>query len=1085
MNHALLRRFPQYCWILLLLLNFNNVFAQSGTVSVDFNNATPEQIIKNLESRTPYRFVYPEGLDLTGPGVTLKKENVSIDEVLQALQAVTNLNFKRTENNIAVNKKQTPKKKGKVTGKVVDAAGLSLPGASILIIGTPISAVADMDGNYSLTVDAGSYTIEFSFMSFQTQKVSDVVVTGDTGTVLNIVLQEDAKSLDEVVITTTYKKATATAEGLLLQQKNAIQFSDGISAQQIAQTPDNEVGSALKRINGVTTVDDKYVVVRSMGERWNQAVMDGVNLPSTDAYQQHFSFDIIPTALVESIVVSKSATPDMNANFAGGLIEVKTKDIPRENFTVLLASTSYNSRSTFQDQVTKQRGSSDYFGFDDGTRDFPKGLQALDIPVATNPAAAEPFLAQSRRFTQDNFTNYTTNTPLNSFYQLGIGRAYQLENNNRWGFVAALNVRNTQSTLEIDHTERGRYMENTRFYAEGTSNVTGDGIRQYSELQQYGYKNSGASYTYNSTVSGMFNAGLQLGKNRFSFRNTYMHIYENQLTQITGWDTYGDNIQQIVNGTILPRTETTNYPVYQLFNQHKIDGNHKFGAIVVDWFTAYSHTAKDTKDATFMTANRNNVGDDVLQYFNIYNSGADSFRRENYWNKETDINWGASGEWNFDTGKVNHRIKAGYFGSAKQAENQQERAVLRIVGENGGQGASTSIYLTPAELLDGSQYAWGGFGWEKISFYGNKYEGKVAVHAPFAMLDHKLGRLVRLVWGLRAESFVYTEVSSQKQDQPGDVEQLDDKTWQYMPSVSLTVSPRTDLNVRLGYNKSVLRPQFAERLGIPYYDPVRGGLILANSSGIVSSVSDNYDFKIEWFPAPGEILSFGAYHKAIDKPIEAITQIGSDGARYIFNMNSHSAKLSGIEMEVRKNLTFLGEGKALESIFLSGNATLNDTKVTSFVNLFGTGGTYEANRPLYGQTTYAYNLGLDYTGERIGFSIRHNGSGDQYLLVGYEYRGEEIRRPYATTDAQVYYKFFKDRNFEVKFSTRNLFDSTYETYNNQNSYSKIIPGEYGRNPRDQFGLGSGATKRYDEGIDRIRFRSWVGRTLTLSLNYTF
>lgn len=85
------------------------------------------------------------------------------------------------------------------------------------------------------------------------------------------------------------------------------------------------MGATLKRVTGVTTIDNKYVVVRSMGERWNTAAMDGINLPSTEAYNQNFSFDIIPNSMVESVVISKTATPDMNASFAGGFVEVKQR----------------------------------------------------------------------------------------------------------------------------------------------------------------------------------------------------------------------------------------------------------------------------------------------------------------------------------------------------------------------------------------------------------------------------------------------------------------------------------------------------------------------------------------------------------------------------------------------------------------------------------------------------------------------------------------------------------------------------------------------------------------------------------------
>lgn len=999
------------------------------------------------------------------------------EQILEVSLQSTTYIYKKTGNSYAIVNKPapTPKKKpGKIKGKAVDNVGLSLPGVTIRIVETGLVTISDADGNYTLITEPGVYTVEASYISFQTQKITGVNVSEDNITPLNIALKEDANSLAEVVITKTYQMATASTEGMLLEQKNAAQLSDGISSEQIARTPDKDVGAILKRITGVTTIDDKYVVVRSMGERWNQAVMDGINLPSTDAVQQQFSFDIIPTAMVESIVVSKSATPDMNANFAGGYVEVRTKAIPKEDFTSFSVGTSYNSKSAFKDRLTKQQSSTDYLGFDNGKRDYPS-MQNLSIPATE--AESGPFIEQSKRFTQDNFTTYKTYAAPGTSLQFALGRAYDLKDGNRWGFVGSLIFKNTQEQLEIEHTERGTWMRNTEYLAEKDEG--------YSTLKQYGFKNSGASYNFNSTVGGMFNAGIQLGRHKFTMRNIVMHMYDNTLTQITGWNYYAGNLEGILNGSYLPYVSETNYPVYQNFIQNKVEGEHKLGDLEINWFAAYSTTNKDTKDATFTKKGKTKVGDDVLIGQGIYNSELDDFKRANFTNEEKNYNGGINFKYAFNFGEsFQNNVKAGYFGTYKKATNQQESAGLVVVG----QGTDRAFIDFPiSQLLDGSYYKWGGFGWQRTTNYGKEYIGDVKIHSPFLMLDNKITRFVRLVWGIRAESFVYTQIASQADDPKGFATiQKDDAVWQYLPSVNLTVSPTEKTNLRLGYNKSVLRPQFAERLNMPYYDPVRNAKVLNYTGGIVSTVVENYDFKAEWFPSRGEILSVGVYRKKMKNPIEAVAQIGGDGgSRTIYNMNSNSAKLWGLEMEIYKNLSFLGEGDALNRIFLYANAALNDTKVTGYVNIDGTGGLYEANRPLYGQSPYNYNLGIDYIGDRLGFSVRHNGTGDQYLLVGFDYNAEEIRMPYGITDAQISYKFFKDKNLEFKCGVKNLFNTAIETYGNANSYTKTKDDYQGKNPRDQFSLGAGATDKYDEGIDNKFFKAWSGRTLSFSVNYSF
>lgn len=1063
--------------ILLSIGSLNTVMAQ--TVSKDFPAESLESRLNKIAKDSKTNIFYDADLiqSIKVPAYSAKGRTWS--QILEASLAPTGFTFKKTGNSFFIEaRKPVPvqkKKPGKITGKAVDNTGLSLPGTTLKVIETGQATSADADGNYLFTLQPGTYSIEASFMSFQTQLITDIKVSESKITPLNIVLEEDAQSLEEVVITKTYQKATASTEGMLLEQKRAAQFSDGISAEQIARTPDRDVGATLKRITGVTTIDDKYVVVRSMGERWNQAVMDGVNLPSTDPSQQQFNFDIIPTAMVESVVVSKNATPDMNANFAGGYVEVRTKSIPKEDFTAFSIGTSYNSRSTFKDRLTKQQGKNDYFGFDDGTKSYPSGT--INIAIPSTEAESGPFIEQSKKFTQDNFTTFKTYTAPGTTLQFSMGRSYDLKDSNRWGFVGSLFFKNTQEQLKIEHTERGTWMRNTEFTVPETEHG-------YSILEQYGFKNPGVSYSFNSQLGGMANVGIQLGKHKITIRNMLMNIYDSQLTQITGWNYYGGDVGGILSGSLLPYTQETNYPVFQRFLQSKIEGEHMFGDLEVNWFVAYGQTAKDTKDATFLKTNRRRVGDDIMTFNGINNSDANGFKRANFKNKEKNYNVAIDFTYPFNFGiSFKNDIKAGYFGTYKKATNQQESARLSIIGQGGASGAIIEVPIS--DLLDGSYYHWDGLGWQNATKYGNEYIGDVKLHSPFLMVDNKISHYVRLVWGMRAESYVYTQISSQAEtpDAFGTV-QRDDKVWQYLPSVNLTVSPTNKTNLRLGYNKSVLRPQFAERLNMPYFDPLRSSVVLNWTGGIISTVVENYDFKVEWFPSHGEILSVGAYHKKIQNPIEGIVQIGGDGgSRTVYTMNSHSAQLWGVEMELYKNLSFLGEGEELKRIYFYGNAAFNKTKVTGFANLDGTGGLYEANRPLYGQSPYNYNLGLDYIGERLGFSLRHNATGDQYILVGFDYDAEEIRMPYAVTDVQLSYKFFKERNLELKCGIKNLLDTPMESYNNANSYSEFKEDYV--NPRDRLQLGPGATDKYDEGIDRKLFKAWSGRTASLTVNYSF
>lgn len=124
---------------------------------------------------------------------------------------------------------------------------------------------------------------------------------------LNIVLKSVVKSLEQVVVTGSYKQESVAS--LYAKQKNEATISNGISREQIAVLPDKNVGETLKRISGVSTNDNRRVVIRGIAERYNLAMMDGATLPSTDVQVRDFEFDIVPSNLIDNVIIHKSSSP--------------------------------------------------------------------------------------------------------------------------------------------------------------------------------------------------------------------------------------------------------------------------------------------------------------------------------------------------------------------------------------------------------------------------------------------------------------------------------------------------------------------------------------------------------------------------------------------------------------------------------------------------------------------------------------------------------------------------------------------------------------------------------------------------------
>ena len=434
-------------------------------VVITNNGTSLKNILSDLEKQTGFSFYFAEEIGNISH-VFISDKKTSLFQVFKEISEKKNLRFKQSDWMIAITKSPPPQQQGRISGKVLDERGESLPGASIKVVETGQRVQTAVDGSYNLSIAAGTYTLEISYISYQTKRVTDVVVKPGQLTPLGIVLNATTNTLNQVVVTGSYKKESIAA--LYTRQKNETGISNGISAEQIAALPDKNVGETLKRISGVSTNDNRRVVVRGIAERYNLAMMDGATLPSTDVQVRDFEFDIVPSNLIDNVVVFKTATPDMSFGFGGGLIQINTLAIPDQNFNSFSLGGKYINGSTGKDFLGYGRGKYDYFGFDDGTRDhFPKDIMVFTTQnyIPKNPDAIPPkgitaitpamIAAQNKRIGGlERMGTRTYRALPGQNYQFSLGRSYNIKSG-RFGFVGSLSYRNEQSIEDISHFGRG------------------------------------------------------------------------------------------------------------------------------------------------------------------------------------------------------------------------------------------------------------------------------------------------------------------------------------------------------------------------------------------------------------------------------------------------------------------------------------------------------------------------------------------------------------------------------------------------------------------------------------------------------
>jgi hypothetical protein len=268
--------------------------------------------------------------------------------------------------------------KGKIEGKVTDSkTGSSLQGVSISVDDSRSMAVSHNDGYFVISLEAGKHSIKLSSVGYTIKELSDVEVKANELLNIDVQLEAVSKMETNVVVKSSIRKESVAA--LISYQKNTAVVAQVISAEAIRRSPDKNTGEVLKRVPGTSIQEGKYLVVRGLADRYNQAMLNGVLLSSTEPDRKTFSFDILPSSMIDNIIVNKSFIPELPGEWAGGLIQVNTKDVPARDFLSLQIGTGFNSQTIGNDFYTYSGSKTDFLGFDNGKRSLPQTSRLKEL----------------------------------------------------------------------------------------------------------------------------------------------------------------------------------------------------------------------------------------------------------------------------------------------------------------------------------------------------------------------------------------------------------------------------------------------------------------------------------------------------------------------------------------------------------------------------------------------------------------------------------------------------------------------------------------------------------------------------------
>ena len=874
----------------------------------------------------------------------------------------------------------------KIVGKVLNSRNEPLVGVTIKVIGATSTAMAttNTEGRYSISVPKISkITLLFSYIGY-----AEKIIENINDEVIDIVLEENKKISSAITVTSTKVGAKGeTVNAMISFQKNTNTVASVISAESIKRTPDRNTGEVLKRTPGASIQEGKFIVVRGLADRYNQAMLNGILLTSTEPDRKTFSFDLIPSSMIDNIIINKAFVPELPGEWAGGLIQVNTKDIPNKNFLNLQLGTGFNTQTISSSFYKDQSGASDWLGFDDGSRALPNSYTTksnFDLLNAAQKTEIGKTLRNAWMPTQ-------TTAPLNASIQLNGGLTGNLFGK-KYGATIGLMYNKNNKFLKL--INRQNTLSGTTF------SVNSDFFDN--------------RYNQDVTIGAIGSFSWQLNnKNKFTIKSLVNLNGTSTVTQRTGVD---NNRDEDLMGSELTFKQNTFYTT-QIAGEHSIST-----PIKLKWYAAFNILDGYIPDQRrlFYSRIKNTNNPFSLAISNSLSQQSGSRIYQNL----SDYIYTTGGEvsYNYTLFKMKQTLKAGYMFQVKDRLYDAQLFANYLPLDN-----PTLRLLTADKVFNIENFGNGTgtkFAFDAIKGNSFRYLANTILNAGFLQFDNQITTALRVVWGLRAENYDQL-VGSVKVSDP---RHTYSKVLDFLPGINATYKLNNATNFRLSVSQTVIRPELRELSSLNLYDFELNASVQGFPALLRTKIS-NFDCRYEHYSKPGELITVGVFYKDFKNPIEQIFNEGIGGASTFTYRNAAKAISYGLELEARKKLDF---SNTLKNFTLQANASYIYSRIQDDKFLI--------DRPLQGQSPYVINVGLLYDVEKYGLNMTllFNQIGQRIYLVGDLTAGagspDIWEAPRPLIDFQLAKKIVKNKA-EIKLNITDILNKIQYFY--QNADTKI------------------------------------------------
>lgn len=1122
-----------------LLLPTHHLYAQDRLAEKKINLELKELSLKeaflSLQKQSGINFVFSSDFETyASRKVSVSEKEITAKSAIELLLKDTELQYTWVDDQVVIDGRPAQQQKsqstgsGSLKGRIVEAeTSEPLIGATIRVLGTERGTMTNLDGYYSFeNLPAGRHTIEVAYMGYTTRQVAVNIAASRTAT-YDVVLSVDSKLLDEVVISGVRRERGSVPHASVGQVTQEIKelkvVASGISAEQISKSADRNAADVVKKISGVSVRDDKFIVVRGMNERYNLTYLNDNLAPSTELYSRAFALNLLPTRIIDKILVYKSPSPEMLGDMAGGAVKIYTKDaIAVKHFDVELnigirPTTAFNNNF-----LTYEGGKYDFLGFDDGTRVLPN----------TVPGYGDFTKAKiSQKQYAGSFSNILQYRKKQAMPNLQLTANYYDAFNvfdRTLSMLTSFSYKNESKQNEVGRSQRAFSKDISTTTYNLTSETQSQETAQMTLLQNFSYRvNNRINLRFknfllqqgetNTVIKGTQNAMLPnrefedapirwIKINRSEDDKNIVLGYTQRFLysgNLTGNIAFDDDKRHELNWNTGYIYSLQHIPDQRLIRlKRNRDGYINHPVDDLHWLAAVRSTDPEKNDvdrgiiSRTWTQNAENATDASMDYTGKLFSWL-TFRTGTYHQWKKRILFRRA--YTVNEGDLND---TGYAFSGTISGNGNYMDYNRVLFKEQDLGRVWSDYYLNDEgvalkVFDRTR------GSDAYTATEQTNSGYAAI--AFTPFDGKID----LYGGVRAEYNRQRVAGAIPEGviafpSPGGVDYpilIDNEKLSWLPSVNLSLKPWEWIVLRGAYGKTVNRPEFRELSPYSELDYLGNQIIYGNSK-LISSDITGYDARVEYYFGSdrSNLVSVGGFYKEINRPIERMisSNLSFGYPANITFANADNATVKGLEAEVLVNMDFI-RLPVVRNLSISANYSCIESEVVKAVDEGATGWSdinkFAISRQLQGQAPYMFNAGVYYEnpawgtrlsllyneiGERIyaasvGISQKQASEGTVYPEGGYT--GSLIELPRRQLDLSISQRISK--GLQVKFSVQNLLNEAVRVAEDQNFTYKYEPTEYVRRHSSE------ELFYYNVEGDIIASEYKLDRFFNLTISYSF